>query len=38
MASAVIGAVFLIFYTFPYLGIAIPFFFILYYLASTFYR
>ena len=38
MASAIFGAIFLIFYTFPYLGIAIPFMFLLYYLASTFYR
>jgi hypothetical protein len=36
--SAVLGAIGLIFYTFPYLGIAIPFLFALYYAASAFYR
>ncbi|CAG7855038.1 SubName: Full=Uncharacterized protein {ECO:0000313/EMBL:EKV43218.1} [Serendipita indica DSM 11827] len=38
MLAAVLGAIALIFYTFPYLGIAIPFLFILYYIASAFYR
>ena len=38
LAASLVGAIFLIFYTFPYLGIAIPFLFIFYYLASMFYR
>jgi len=38
MAAGVLGAIFLIFYTFPYLGIAIPVLFLFYYLTSTFYR
>ncbi|PVG03951.1 hypothetical protein CPB86DRAFT_748462 [Serendipita vermifera] len=38
MLAAVVGAIALIFYTFPYLGIAIPFLFALYYAASAFYR
>ncbi|KAG8813820.1 hypothetical protein FRC19_002163 [Serendipita sp. 401] len=38
MLAGVIGAIALIFYTFPYLGIAIPFLFTLYYIASAFYR
>ena len=38
LGSSLIGAIFLIFYTFPYLGIAIPFLFIFYYITSKFYR
>lgn len=38
LAASLVGAIFLIFYTFPYLGIAIPFLFTFYYLASMFYR
>lgn len=36
--SAFLGAIFLIFYIFPYLGIAIPVLFFFFYVAAVFYR
>lgn len=36
--ASVIGAIGLVIYTFPYLGISIPFLAVIYYIASAFYR